>query len=125
MEKVSRRKFVATAVVAGATAVLRPPAFAFENQGHGAVTAIAGPVTHEIIAPQASPFLPVVPVIPNNPAQGWCGSGKHCGVPNRSHGGIVFQVGVHEVRAVSEEPIESTLVLAAESSQVVVAELID
>jgi len=32
MEKVSRRKFVATAAVAG-TAALRPPAFAFENQG--------------------------------------------------------------------------------------------
>ena len=36
MEKVSRRKFVATAAVAGAAAVLRPPAFAFENQGPGA-----------------------------------------------------------------------------------------
>jgi hypothetical protein len=31
MENVSRRKFVATAAVAGAATVLRPPAFAFEN----------------------------------------------------------------------------------------------
>jgi len=56
MEKVRRRKFVATAAVAGAAAVLRPPAFAFDNQGAGAVTAVAGPVDHEVIAPQASPF---------------------------------------------------------------------
>lgn len=54
MSKVSRRKFVATAAVAGAAAVLRPPAFAFENQG--AVPAVAAPVGHEVIAPQASPF---------------------------------------------------------------------
>ncbi len=40
MEKVSRRKFVATAAVAGAAAVLRPPAFAFENQGPGAGAAV-------------------------------------------------------------------------------------
>ena len=45
MEKVSRRKFVATAAVAGAAAVLRPPAFAFENQGPGASAAVAGPGT--------------------------------------------------------------------------------
>lgn len=32
MEKVSRRKFVATAAVAGSAAVLRPPAFGFEHQ---------------------------------------------------------------------------------------------
>jgi Beta-L-arabinofuranosidase, GH127 len=56
MEKVSRRKFVATAAVAGTAAVLRPPAFAFENQGPGAGTAVAGPVDHEVIAPQASSF---------------------------------------------------------------------
>jgi uncharacterized protein len=56
MEKISRRKFVATAAVAGAAAVLRPPAFAFENQGPGAGTAVAGPVDHEVIVPQASPF---------------------------------------------------------------------
>jgi hypothetical protein len=55
MEKVSRRKFVATAAVAGTAAVLRP-AFAFENQGPGAGTAVAGPVDHEVIAAQASPF---------------------------------------------------------------------
>ena len=56
MEKVSRRKFVATAAVAGTAAVLRPPAFAFENQGPGAGTAVAGPVDHEVVAPQASSF---------------------------------------------------------------------
>ena len=56
MERVSRRKFVAAAAVAGAAAVLRPPAFAFENQGPGAGTAVAGPVDHEVIAPQASSF---------------------------------------------------------------------
>ncbi len=55
MEKVSRRKFVATAAVAGAAAVLRPPAFAFENQGPGA-SAASKPAGHEVIAPQASPF---------------------------------------------------------------------
>lgn len=53
MEKVSRRKFVASAAVAGAAAVLRP-AFAFDNQGPGA--AATGAVNHEVMAPQASPF---------------------------------------------------------------------
>src|SRR5690348_3284140 len=53
MEKVSRRKFVAGAAVAGAATVLRP-AFAFDNQGPGA--AATGAVNHEVIAPQASPF---------------------------------------------------------------------
>ena len=48
MEKVSRRKFVATAAVAGAAAVLRPPAFAFENQGPGAGAA-SKPTGHEVV----------------------------------------------------------------------------
>src|SRR4029077_18614365 len=56
MKRASVRKFVATAAVAGTAAVLRPPAFAFENQGPGAGTAVAGPVDHEVIAPQASSF---------------------------------------------------------------------
>jgi hypothetical protein len=53
MEKVSRRKFVATVAVAGAAAVLRPGS-AFENQAPG--TAGAAPVDHEVIVRQASPF---------------------------------------------------------------------
>jgi uncharacterized protein len=58
MEKVSRRRFVATAAVASAAAALRAPAFTFENQGPGTGAAIVSkPVNYEVIAPQASPFL--------------------------------------------------------------------
>jgi len=56
MEKVSRRKFVATAAVAGAATILRPSAFAYENQVKSAATPLAGPGGHEVVAPQASPF---------------------------------------------------------------------
>ncbi len=57
MEKFSRRKFVATAAVAGAASVLRAPAFAFENQGPGASSAAAAkPVGREVVASQAIPF---------------------------------------------------------------------
>ncbi len=55
--KISRRTFVATAAVAGASAVLRAPAFAFENQIPS--TAIAnGTVAkgREVVSLQAVPF---------------------------------------------------------------------
>ena len=57
MKSMSRRKFVATAAVVGAGAVLRAPTFALEDQ-----TAVSGPVAaskvvnHEVVASQASPF---------------------------------------------------------------------
>ena len=57
MKAISRRKFVAAAAVVGAGAVLRTPAFAFENQNTGAVSAVAAkPMGHEVVASQASPF---------------------------------------------------------------------
>ena len=57
MKAISRRKFVATAAVVGAGAVLRTPAFAFENQNAGAVsTGTAKPMGHEVVASQVSPF---------------------------------------------------------------------
>jgi uncharacterized protein len=55
--KISRRTFVATAAVAGASAVLRAPAFAFENQSPGtAVATGAMPKGREVIPVQAVPF---------------------------------------------------------------------
>ena len=57
VKAISRRKFVAAAAVVGAGAVLRTPAFAFENQNAGAVSArTAKPVGHEVVASQASPL---------------------------------------------------------------------
>jgi len=57
LEKLSRRKFVATAAVAGAASVLRAPAFAFENQGPGASSAAAAkPLGREVVASRAIPF---------------------------------------------------------------------
>jgi DUF1680 family protein len=57
VKTISRRKFVATAAVVGAGAVLRAPAFAFEDQGTGASSAAASKaVTHEVVVPQASSF---------------------------------------------------------------------
>ncbi len=58
MEKISRRKFVATAAtVAGAGAVLRTPVFAFENQSAGSSSAAAPKHTgREIVPLQAVPF---------------------------------------------------------------------
>ncbi|HEY4959625.1 MAG TPA: glycoside hydrolase family 127 protein [Terriglobales bacterium] len=55
--KISRRTFVATAAVAGASAVLRAPAFAFENQRPGtAVATGAKPKAREVVSLQAVPF---------------------------------------------------------------------
>jgi uncharacterized protein len=57
VKTISRRKFVATTAVIGAGAVLRAPAFAFEDQGASASSADSSKaVNHEVIAPQASPF---------------------------------------------------------------------
>ena len=57
MKAISRRKFVAAAAVVGAGTVLRTPAFAFENQNAGAVSAgSARSVGHEVVASQAIPF---------------------------------------------------------------------
>ena len=57
MKAISRRKFVATAAVVDAGAVLRTPALAFENQNAGGVSAgSAKPVGHELVASQAVPF---------------------------------------------------------------------
>ena len=53
---ISRRKFVATAAVAGAASVLRTPAFAFENPGAGAKTATPKALGHEVVESQAAPF---------------------------------------------------------------------
>jgi uncharacterized protein len=55
--KISRRTFVATAAVAGASAVLRAPEFAFGNQIPGtAVATGAMPKGREVVAVQAVPF---------------------------------------------------------------------
>ena len=57
LEKTSRRKFVATAAVAGASAVLGAPAFGFENQSPGAsLTTGAMKVGREVVPLQAVPF---------------------------------------------------------------------
>ena len=57
LEKTSRRKFVATAAVAGAGAVLGAPAFGFENQSPGAsLTTGAMKVGREVVPLQAVPF---------------------------------------------------------------------
>jgi hypothetical protein len=57
VNRISRRKFVATTAVVGAGAVLRAPAFAFTDQGAGASSAAASrAVNRELVAPQASPF---------------------------------------------------------------------
>src|ERR1035438_9827727 len=54
---ISRRTFVATAAVAGASAVLRAPAFAFENQSPGkGVATGATPKGREVVPLQAVPF---------------------------------------------------------------------
>ncbi len=57
LHKISRRTFVATAAVAGASAVLRAPAFAFTNQSPGtAVATGAMPKGREVVPVQAVPF---------------------------------------------------------------------
>ena len=57
MNKINRREFVVTTAVVGAGAVLRPPAFGFADQRAGAGSAAtSNAVSHEAIAPQASPF---------------------------------------------------------------------
>jgi uncharacterized protein len=58
LEKISRREFVATAAAAaGASAVLRTPVFAFQNQSLGTSTASAQKHTGREVAPlQAVPF---------------------------------------------------------------------
>ena len=57
LDKISRRKFVATAAVAGASAVLGAPSFAFENQSTGADGTPAGlHKGREVATLQAVPF---------------------------------------------------------------------
>ena len=57
MEKVSRRKFVTTAAVVGASAALRTPSFAFRNQGTVATpNAASKPVGREVVTSPAVPF---------------------------------------------------------------------
>ena len=58
MEKVTRRKFVATAAAAaGATAVLRTPVFGVEAQAAGATSvAKSKHLGHEVVSQQAVPF---------------------------------------------------------------------
>ena len=57
MKGMSRRKFVATAAVAGAGAVLRTPVFALENQSAALGPAGASKaVSNEVVASQAIPF---------------------------------------------------------------------
>ena len=57
MEKVSRRKFVTTAAVVGASAALRTPSFAFRNQGTVATpNAASKPVGREAVTSPAVPF---------------------------------------------------------------------
>jgi len=51
VKTISRRKFVASAVALGAGAVLRPPAFAFENQA-----SVSNAVSREVVAAQAVSF---------------------------------------------------------------------
>jgi DUF1680 family protein len=57
MKTISRREFVATAAAVGAGAMLRVPAFAFENQSSGSSSAAASKApNHEVVVPLASPF---------------------------------------------------------------------
>ncbi len=57
LRKISRRTFVATAAVAGASAVLRAPAFAFENQSPGTAVATGAKLKgREVVPLQAVPF---------------------------------------------------------------------
>jgi DUF1680 family protein len=57
MERVSRRKFVTTAAVVGASAVLGKPSFAFENQDAAATSnAVPKSLGREVVASQAVPF---------------------------------------------------------------------
>jgi DUF1680 family protein len=57
MDRISRRKFVASTAVVGVGAVLGMPAFAFEDQGEVASPAAgARSVNHQRVVPQASPF---------------------------------------------------------------------
>lgn len=57
MNRITRRKFVATTAVVGAGAVLRSPAFAFASQSEGTSSAASSKaVNREVVAPQARPF---------------------------------------------------------------------
>jgi len=56
VNRISRRKFVATAAVAGAGAVLRGPAFAFEDPSASVSSAVSKAVGREVVVPQASAF---------------------------------------------------------------------
>ena len=57
MDNISRRKFMAAAAVAGASAVLRAPAFALENQSSVPVPATATtPKGRDVISMRAVPF---------------------------------------------------------------------
>jgi len=57
VNRITRRKFVATTAVVGAGAVLRSPAFAFASQSEGTSSAASSKaVNREVVAPQARPF---------------------------------------------------------------------
>jgi hypothetical protein len=57
VKTINRRKFVATAAIAGAAAVLPAPVFAFEKHGAEAGSVVAEtPVSHEVVAALAQPF---------------------------------------------------------------------
>jgi DUF1680 family protein len=57
VNKISRRKFVATTTIVGAGAMLRVPAFALEDQSTGAISAASSKaMNHEVVVPQTSPF---------------------------------------------------------------------
>lgn len=57
MKNISRRRFVATAAVAGAGAVLRAPAFSFESLRLDAnSTAVSNTAGHEVLTEQVTPF---------------------------------------------------------------------
>jgi DUF1680 family protein len=57
MGRISRREFVVAASVSGASALLRPPAFAFEDQAPGASAMPASrSVGREVVPLQAAPF---------------------------------------------------------------------
>ena len=57
MEKISRRKFVASAAAAGTTAFLQAPTFAFADQTPSVTSRpISNPPSHEVVSMQAVPF---------------------------------------------------------------------
>ncbi len=67
----------------------------------------------------------VEPLVPYNPAHAGCRARKEGAVPDRGHSGKVDEPGVREDRAFVEQPVEPGLVLASQTGQVIVAELVD